>query len=125
MRKLLIIDDDAEVALLLKAKFEKAGDFQVVLATDGEAAVELARTEGPDIIICDVDMPDMDGPAVAAELAKNDATKQIPLLFLSSLVTPTDVARGVKAGGKQMLSKQSPVADLIRAIDDTLFKAKR
>ena len=125
MRKLLIVDDDAEVALLLKAKFEKAGDFEVAVAYDGAEAVSMTGKENPDIIICDVDMPGMDGTTVAAELAKEKATQRIPFLFLSSLVTPRDVARGVKAGGKTMLSKQSPIEDLVRAIDDALFRAKR
>lgn len=125
MRKLLIVDDDAEVLLLLKSKFEKTGEFEVLVAYDGDEALAAAEAGQPDIILCDVDMPGMDGTALAVELGKNQATKKIPLLFLTSLVTPRDVARGVKAGGKQMLSKQSPIEELARAIDDTLFKHRR
>jgi CheY-like chemotaxis protein len=125
MRKILLVDDDAEVALLLKAKFERAADLEVTVVNEARDAVNVAEAQQPDIIMLDIDMPEMDGTTVAAALAKNDATKAIPVLFLSSLVTPTDVARGVKAGGKPMLSKQLPVAELIRGIDAELFKAKR
>src|SRR5687767_4686416 len=118
MRKILLVDDDPEVGLLLKTRLEKAGEFEVVLAFQGEEAIRLAESSRPDIIVCDVDMPDPDVTAVATALEKQEATKKLPFLFLTSLATPNDVARGVKAGGKTMLSKQSPIDDLIKGIDD-------
>ncbi len=119
MKKVLVVDDDPTVVALIKAKLERDNRFTALEAHNGKEAVELALKEQPDVVLCDIDMPNMDGGAVANALAANKDTKGIPLIFLSAIVTPDDVKRGVKAGGGKwpMLSKASPLNDLIDAIE--------
>ncbi len=120
MKKVLIVDDDPTVGSLFKAKLEGTGRFEVVVANGGRAGVRMAESEQPDIVVCDIDMPDMDGVSVGAAMEERASTRNIPLIFLSSLVTPKDVHRGTTAGKWPMMSKQSPVLELIERIDYSL-----
>ena len=119
-KKVLIVDDDPDVCKFIKAKLEETKRFEVLIADDGWEAIRLAQSDHPHIVLCDIDMPDMDGISVAEKLGGMDSTKKIPLIFLSSLVTPKDVSRGMTTGKWPMLSKQSPIPDLIWGIDDAL-----
>ena len=122
-KKVLVVDDDPTVVSLIKAKLERDNRFEVMEAHNGKDALTIAEKGQPDVVLCDIDMPNMDGGAVANALDKNAATKGIPIIFLSAIVTPDDVKNGVKAGGGKwpMLSKASPLNDLIDAIE----KSKR
>ena len=123
MKKILVIDDDADVAKLLKAKLEAMNRFTVVFAAGGKIAMALAQTERPDLVLCDIDMPDMDGGAVANEMAAKDATRSIPIIFLSSLISDEEGRKGQKSGRWPILSKQSPIEELVKNIDKTIGTA--
>jgi len=118
VKKLFMVDDDEDLLALLKLKLEKTGKYQVVNTTDGSKAVHLATEESPDLIVLDIDMPHMDGGTVANTLSESEHTKDIPVLFLSSLVSKEDVAqsKGV-IGGRNMASKGGSVQDLIDRIE--------
>lgn len=120
MKTVLVVDDVPEVTTLLKAKLERTGRFTVFAATSGKEALRLAGEVRLDIVVCDIDMPDMDGAALAAKLSEKPETKNVPLVFLSSLVTPEDTKQGAKSGKWPMLSKQSPIEELIRRIDEVV-----
>jgi len=85
-KKILIVDDEPDVLKVLEKRLSNTG-YQVVKAENGRRALLLAERESPDLIVLDIDMPDMDGGEVAARLKDSDATKHIPVLFLSCLVT--------------------------------------
>lgn len=119
MKKVLAVDDDPDITLLLKIKMEKTGRFTVIVTNRGAETLALARAEQPDLILCDIDMPDRFGGEVAEELAGDPATRQIPLLFFSSLVTPGDIVDG-KVGGRNMISKSSTPEAVIQRIDSML-----
>ena len=108
------------MGLALRAKLEGAQKYAVLVATNGADALRLAQAERPDLMLCDIDMPGMDGVAISEAMAGNDATKRIPLIFLSALVTPADMRRGVTAGDRPMLSKHTSVQDLVDRIDKVL-----
>jgi CheY-like chemotaxis protein len=115
MKKILVVDDDPTVVSMMKTKLERDGKYAVVEGHNGKDALDIAEREQPDVVLCDIDMPNMDGGAVASALEKNKATHGIPIIFLSAMVTPADVKAG---GGKwPMLSKASPLNDLIDAIE--------
>ena len=114
MKTVLLVDDVPAVTTLLRAQLERTQRFKVVVANGGKEALRLARTAKPDLIVSDIDMPDLDGGALAAALGQDNATKGIPLVFLSSLVTPRDEN---KPSRFPMVSKSSPVEVLIAAID--------
>jgi DNA-binding response OmpR family regulator len=120
-KKLLLIDDDLALGAMLKLKIEKAGDYDVTYSPDGGRIVELAREVNPDLVILDIDMPDTDGGDARALLRKNPDTEGIPVLFLSSMVTPEDiVASSGVIGDEHMASKLMPVGELIDRIQKLL-----
>lgn len=119
IKKILAVDDDPDITQLVKTKLEKTGRFSVVTTNSGAKALELARIELPDLVLCDIDMPDKFGGEVAEDLAGIPETKDIPILFLSSLVRPNDVQNG-KVGGRLMVSKSSNSKELIARIDALL-----
>lgn len=120
MKKVLVVDDDPDVCRLLQAKLASAQRYAVIVATGGRDALRVADAERPDLMLCDIDMPDMDGVSVAEAMSSRESTSGIPLIFLSALVTPADVRRGVTAGDRPMLSKNSSLEDLLASIDRAL-----
>jgi len=121
VKKIMLVDDDADLINLLKIKLEKTGRYKVVYTTNGIRAQKMAQQESPDLIICDIDMPDMDGGEVKLALSENEQTRDIPVLFHSSLVSKSDVARsGGIIGGKQMISKSAEIKELITRIESLI-----
>ena len=121
IKKVLWVDDDDTLLDMYKMKLEKTGRFQVTITTDGSRIAALAYGVNPDIIITDIKMPYVDGADVANLLKKSEGTKDIPLLFLSSLVTKKemDATEGF-IGGRHMASKGASVEEIIAKIDSML-----
>ena len=84
--KLLIVDDEPDAVLIL-AKTLLAKGYRVVTAESGLKAINLAKEEKPDLILLDILMPDMDGTQVATTLQEDPTTQNIPVIFLTCLVT--------------------------------------
>ncbi|MBF0119891.1 MAG: response regulator [Desulfobacterales bacterium] len=119
LKKIMLVDDDTAITSLLKNKLEKTGKFKVVFTNEGEQALNLARKEKPNLIICDIDMPDIPGGDVAREIFETADTKNIPLLFLSSLISPSDSVNGM-VGKQHMMSKSSKFSALLTKIESML-----
>jgi len=121
IKKILWVDDDDTLLDMYKMKLEKTGRFQVAITTDGSRIVTLAHEVTPDIIITDIKMPYVDGADVANMLKKSEDTKNIPLLFLSSMVSKKEMdATGGFVGGRHMASKSASVEEIIAKIDSML-----
>ncbi|MHC4944244.1 MAG: response regulator [Planctomycetota bacterium] len=88
-KKIMIVDDEPDVLKVLEKRLTSNG-YDVILAESGRRALHTALKEQPDLIILDIDMPDMDGGEVAARLKDDDATRHIPVMFLSCLVTQNE-----------------------------------
>ena len=84
----LVIDDDEAVAWAIAARLGK--DFRVVGLSDPALAVERARAERPGLILCDINMPGMQGDDVAFALSQDPRTATVPLIYLTALVGPED-----------------------------------
>ena len=119
MKKVLVVDDDPDITLLVKTKLEKTGRYTVIFTNAGADTLRLAGSEKPDLILCDIDMPDKFGGDVARELGEDEDARDIPVLFFSSLVSPGDIRDGM-VGGRQMVSKSSAPEELIQRIDGML-----
>jgi len=117
--KILAIDDDDTVLLYLR---KKLGDrYQMVTTDDPASAVRMAVMERPDLILCDIDMPDMDGAEVCEALAARSDTAKIPFMYLTSMVSPNDVRElSGMVGGRPGVAKRAPLPELIAAIEKML-----
>ena len=116
-KKILVVDDDQAVLDYLQAKLGVRYDLVTTAAAD--AVMRLAHKEMPDLILCDIDMPELDGGDVSAQLYGDDKTRYIPVLFLSALIPPKDSKRG-EVGGRPAISKSSPIEDLIARIESLM-----
>lgn len=115
--RIVLIDDDLDACELLKIQLEDGNSMTLTFSTNGEDAVPLISKEQPDIVILDINMPGTHGVEIGAALAAEESTASIPVLYLSGMVTPEEVAALVKGEEKpSIISKGSPVEDLIAAI---------
>jgi DNA-binding NarL/FixJ family response regulator len=119
MKKILVIEDDPELRRNLTTilKLEK---FRVFAAANGAEGVELAGKESPDLILCDVMMPGMDGYAVLAALRASGPTAALPFIFLTARGEKTDVRAGMNLGADDYLTKPVSKSDLLKAIQSRL-----
>lgn len=92
MKKILIVDDDRDVLAVLEQRLGKAG-YEVIKASSGQEAIEKVKIQIPDLILLDLVLPDIDGGAIAQEIRQDAATKNIPIIFLTCLVTKDDEKR--------------------------------
>ncbi len=82
MKKILVVDDQKDICDLIKERLIQ-NNFSVLVASNGQDAVELSRSEHPDLILLDVAMPDLDGYQTCEMLKGDKATKDIPIIFLT------------------------------------------
>ncbi len=117
--KLLVVDDEPDAVLIL-ARTLLARGYRVTTAESGLQAVNLAKAEKPDLILLDILMPDMDGTQVAAALQEDPTTRNIPVIFLTCLVTKKTQEMGSRyhdAGRYVFISKPYDLDNLLAEID--------
>jgi DNA-binding NarL/FixJ family response regulator len=122
MKKILVIEDEPEMRRNLTTilRLEK---FQPLAAENGRVGVELARKEKPDVILCDVMMPELDGYGVIAALRAEAETVTIPFIFLTAKGEKPDIRAGMNLGADDYLTKPVGKADLLAAIRSRLERA--
>src|SRR5579871_2286593 len=123
MKKILLIEDNLEVRENTTEILELAG-YDVKTAPNGKVGVELVQHEKPDLIICDIMMPDLDGYGVLHILSKKPDTASIPFIFLTAKTEKTDIRKGMNLGADDYLTKPFDDTDLLNAIEARLQKAK-
>lgn len=121
MKKILVIEDEAEMRrnLLTILRFEQ---FAAEGAENGQRGLELVRRERPDLVLCDVMMPGMDGHGVLAALRADPDTARIPFIFLTAKGEKPDVRAGMNLGADDYLTKPVAKADLLTAIRSRLTR---
>ncbi len=124
MTKVLVVDDEAPIRLLCRVNLEAEG-MDVLEASNGEAGLELARTERPDLILLDVMMPAMDGWQVAEQLIEDGVTSHIPIVFLTARAELRDRARGLELGGVEYITKPFNPLDLAAVVTRLLDRVNR
>lgn len=122
MKKVLLIEDDT-VLRENTAELLELGDYDVITAPNGKVGVNKAKTILPDIIVCDIMMPELDGYGVLKALSKNESTKYIPFIFLSAKTERKDIRKGMNLGADDYITKPFSEDDLISAIESRLAKA--
>ena len=124
MKKVLIIEDEPEMRrnLLTILRLEK---FEPLGAENGRAGVRLAKVEKPDLILCDVMMPELDGYGVLKALREDPATVTTPFIFLTAKGEKIDQRCGMDLGADDYLTKPVARADLLGAINARLRRAEQ
>jgi DNA-binding NarL/FixJ family response regulator len=124
VKKILVIEDEPEMRrnLLTILRLEK---YQPLGAENGRAGLALARSERPDLVLCDVMMPELDGYEVLAELRLDSATAAIPFIFLTAKGERADVRSGMNLGADDYLTKPVDKADLLKAINARLERQEQ
>ncbi len=110
MKKILVVDDEPDIIELTQKRLE-ANNYKVILASDGKWGLKKAQEEKPDLILMDVLMPEMQGGDAVRLLQADEATKHIPILFLSGGMVnlpPGEETRGVDIGGKFFTAVAKP-----------------
>jgi EAL domain-containing protein (putative c-di-GMP-specific phosphodiesterase class I)/FixJ family two-component response regulator len=121
MKKILVIEDEPTVRELI-ADLLEAENFISICAQDGAAGLQLAQTEGPDLILCDIMMPELDGYGVLAALRQNLSTAAVPFIFLTAKADKPDVRRGMVLGADDYITKPFGRDELLDAIHARLKK---
>jgi DNA-binding NarL/FixJ family response regulator len=123
-KRLLVVDDDPNLVLLVKDYLEFRG-YEVVAASNGLEALEVMRRLTPDLIICDVMMPEMDGYTFVQTLRSDRATDWIPVIFLSARGQTADRVRGLNMGADAYLVKPFEPEELVAQVEATLKRTER
>jgi CheY-like chemotaxis protein len=123
MPRVLVVDDDPQVLRLLRVNFELEG-YDVVSASDGNEALETIAAQAPDLVVCDVMMPGMDGFEVVRRLRSDASTSRLPIVMLSAKAMGSDARKGLDAGADEYVTKPFDPAELIDVVDRLLGRKR-
>lgn len=116
-KKILIIDDEENFCTLVKKNIELTDEFEVSIATNGQAGIKLAGEIKPDLILLDMIMPDMDGADVIACIKNDKILKDIPVVILTAIAKGDEsIPQAAFSGGYALLSKTTTIPALLACI---------
>lgn len=116
-KKLLVVDDEKDMVFAVKLQLEANG-YDVLTAHDGQAALEIARREKPDLIILDLMLPKIDGYKVCRMLKFDEKYKHIPIIMFTARVQKTDEKLGYEVGADAYLTKPFELSVLLSKIKE-------
>ena len=120
-RKVLVIDDSTEIRMIIGETLELFG-FDTMITGDGMSGVQMAREQFPDVIICDINMPGLDGYGTLKAMREHEGTATIPFVFLSGSVDRVAVRKGMELGADDYLTKPFTPQELLAAVNARLEK---
>jgi len=123
-KKLLLIDDDPNLILLVKDYLEFKG-YQVISAENGREALNILDKETPDMIICDVMMPEVDGYSLVQQIRENPTIRAIPIMLLSAKGQSQDRVKGLTTGADVYMVKPFEPEELVAQVESTLKQVER
>jgi CheY-like chemotaxis protein len=115
MATLLVIEDEVPLRANL-VRILSAEGYRVIAAADGDEGIRRVREGRPDLVICDILMPLVDGFGVLASLRLQPETAGIPFIFLTASADKEDLARGLRSGANDYVTKPFKIADLLAAV---------
>jgi CheY-like chemotaxis protein len=116
-RRVLVVDDDVNLSRLAGMILENSGKYEVMIVNESARALPVALQFRPDVMLLDVDMPGKDGGDLAREAANDSRLRDIPILFLTGLVSPEETATGpLERGGMKFLAKPVEPALLLATV---------
>ena len=121
MSKILVIEDEARTRDMFRDGLEAEG-FETIGAEDGLAGIEQARQHLPNLVLCDIIMPKVDGYEVLSQLRQVDTTATIPFIFITAKTEKADRRQGMSLGADDYLTKPSTVEELLEVVSARLEK---
>ena len=123
MKSILVIEDNKDIRENTAEILDLAG-YKTYTAENGKKGVDIALKEKPDVIVCDIMMPELDGYGVLHLLKKNTVTENIPFIFLTAKTERSDFRKGMEMGADDYISKPFDDIELLNAIEVRLKKAE-
>ncbi|HWD18014.1 MAG TPA: response regulator [Verrucomicrobiae bacterium] len=121
MRSILVIDDKDDVRSFISMALTSFG-FNIRQAHDGDTAIQMIVEEKPDLIICDVNMPGMDGYEILSAVRASSVTAAIPFILMTGLISPNGFRRAMIAGADDYLVKPFSPDDLVDSVMSRLVR---
>ncbi|RLC33492.1 MAG: response regulator [Candidatus Nealsonbacteria bacterium] len=120
--RILVVDDEEDFCYFVKNNLEDTGEFDVLTANNGEQGIAIAKEASPDLILLDIIMPGLSGTEVAENLLQDPQTRQIPIIFLTAVVTKEELGPQTlrEIGGNNFIAKVAETPELVGAIKEVL-----
>lgn len=120
--RILVVDDEEDFCYFVKNNLEDTGEFDVLTANNGEQGIAIAKEASPDLILLDIIMPGLSGTEVAENLLQDPQTRQIPIIFLTAVVTKEELGPQTlrEIGGNNFIAKVVETSELVGAIKEVL-----
>ena len=117
MKKILIVDDEPNIVMTLEYTFKKS-NYEVFIARDGQEALDILKSNFPDVIILDIMMPMVDGFATLEQIRKDENLKHTKVLFLSAKNKESDIEKGMNLGADAYVTKPFSVKKLVEQVHE-------
>ena len=119
-KRILIIDDEVAITKMLKIVLERTGHYEVSYENKGVNALSAIRAFSPDLILLDVNLPDVAGGEIMAELKQRPTLKKIPVVFLTGMISNEEAQSGLTVVGRPVVAKPVNMQKLQECIEQTL-----
>ena len=123
MKRILLIEDDADIALSLRYNLEKDGAFEVATVRDGEAGLKAALDRGPDLVLLDLNLPGMDGLEVCRRLRASKSTSEIPIIMITARAEESQRVNGLDQGADDYITKPFSLREVQARVRAVLRRA--
>jgi len=119
MKKILIVDDEPNIVMTLEYTFKKS-NYEVFIARDGQEALDILKTNYPDVIILDIMMPMVDGFATLEQIRKDDNLQHTKVMFLSAKNKESDIEKGLALGADAYMTKPFSIKKVVEKVEELL-----
>ena len=118
--RILIVDNSSKFTRSARLLLEQTGNYVACAVNDPRRALETARSFKPDLVLVDLIMPQADGSEVAAQLEADWALHEVPIVFVTALITPEEASGGRRINGHRVVPQPTRGFDLIRVVEENL-----
>lgn len=119
MKKILIVDDEPNIVMSLEYTFKKS-NYEVFIARDGQEALDILKTNYPDVIILDIMMPMVDGFATLEQIRKDANLQHTKVMFLSAKNKESDIEKGLALGADAYMTKPFSIKKVVEKVEELL-----
>ena len=121
-KKILVVDEDLTLAKLLKTALENSGRYEVHCVNEGIKAVAAVRSFDPDLVVLDVEMPDINGREIGLSIENDPKVGKTPVIFLTGTVAHGEIPLGMSLGNRPVLCKPIHMEEFIACIEKNIRK---